>query len=459
LDPPGIDNPRLLFIRDTMVCAIMPKHMSSRLLGIRIKNFKSFADLSLGQVHYGSGESLPRFACFIGPNGSGKSSLLDAFGFVADCLLEGAEAASDKPHRGGFDRLRAQGVEEPISFEIFFEDEDSQRPIVYEIEIDLADGVPVVTKEYLRQRRKGETRGKPYYFLKLDRGRGKAWAGDALGVKDDNKNSAPIELADLNRLGITTLGNLKEHPRIVRLRSYIEQWYLSYFIPDAARHQPPAGPQRWLDAKGANIANVLQYFQRAHGEQFESIKRRIKEGIPGLQDLAIEQSLDKRLLLKFSEAGYSDPFYQQSMSDGTLKMLAYAVLLADPAPRPFIGIEEPENGLYIKLIEHLARQFLDHTRSESAPTQVFVTTHSPYFVDALEPHQVWLMSKNAQGKGTATRVADFDNVVALKNAGVPLGAQWYSEHFGHDPTGSLKHTAPTAAKKAKGRTQKRTEQR
>ncbi|HEX7670401.1 MAG TPA: AAA family ATPase, partial [Polyangiaceae bacterium] len=100
----------------------------SKLLGIRIKNFKSFSDLPLGQVEYGSGAPLPRFACFIGPNGSGKSTLLDAFGFVADCLLEGVEAACDKPLRGGFDRLRTQGAKKPISFEIFFDDEDAARP-------------------------------------------------------------------------------------------------------------------------------------------------------------------------------------------------------------------------------------------------------------------------------------------------------------------------------------------
>jgi predicted ATPase len=77
----------------------------------------------------------------------------------------------------------------------------------------------------------------------------------------------PAELVDSNRLGLTTLGNLAEHPRIVRLRSYVEQWYLSYFVPNAARRQPPAGAQRWLDPEGANIANVLQYYQRTHPDK------------------------------------------------------------------------------------------------------------------------------------------------------------------------------------------------
>jgi predicted ATPase len=403
----------------------------ARLLGIRIKNYKSLADLGLGQVEYGKGDPLPRFACFIGPNGSGKSTLLDAFGFVADCLLEGVEAACDKPHRGGFERLRTQGTKGPISFEIFFDSEDRTYPIVYAIEIDLVDEVPSVTRESLRQRRKGETKGKPYYFLKLERGRGKVWSGEYLEGEDDAK-AERIELDDLSRLGLATLGNLASHPRIVRLRTYIELWYLSYFIPNAARAQPPAGAQPRLDSHGANVANVLQYLQRAHAKQFEAIKERVTKSIPGLKKIQPEVSRDKRLLLKFDEAGYQDPFYQQSMSDGTLKMLAYAVLLNDPAPRPFIGIEEPENGLYVELIEALARQFVGHTTGRKTKTQIFVTTHSPYFVDALGPEQVWIMRK-AKGRTTATRVAELGVVAELKKRGVPLGAQWYANHFAATP--------------------------
>jgi len=398
----------------------------SRLLGVRIKNFKAFEDLAIGQVQYSSGDPLPRFVCFIGPNGSGKSSLLDAFGFIADCLLEGVEAACDKPHRGGFERLRTQGAKGAISFEIFFEDEDPSRPIVYDFDIDLKEGVPIVVSENLRQRRKGQTLGKPYYFLKLKKGHGKAWKGDYVSGQD---TATIIELADQNRLGLTTLGNLTEHPRIVRLREYVEQWYLSYFVPEAARLQPPAGAQRWLDRTGANIANVLQYYERTYKDAFKGIIKRVTDGIPGLKGIEIEVSKDKRLLLKFNESGYKDPFYQQSMSDGTLKMLAYAVLLADPAPRPFIGIEEPENGLYIELIEHLAQQFVTHTSSGNAPTQILVTTHLPYFVDVLDPNQVWIIRKDDFGHSIPKRVADIPFVRELSAQGIPLGAQWYSNHF------------------------------
>jgi predicted ATPase len=420
---------------------MLPAPSMTALLGVRIRNFRAFSDLKLGQVEYASGEPLPRFACFIGPNGSGKSSLLDAFGFIADCLLDGVEAACDKPHRGGFERLRTQGASTPMSFELFFSEGDPVRPIVYEFQIDVdSAGVPRVIAESLKQRRRGETRGRPYHFLKLTKGKGKVWAGDYVEKGGDDSHASTTTLADLNRLGLTTLGNLSEHPRIVKLRSYVEQWYLSYFLPDAARKQPPAGAQRWLDREGTNIANVLQYYQRTHPKEFHRIIQRVTAGIPGIKKIAPEVSADKRLLLKFDEQGYRDPFYQQSMSDGTLKMLAYGVLLEDPEPRPLIGIEEPENGLYIELIERLARSFVDHAARKDAPTQIFVTTHSPYFVDALQPEQVWLMEKR-KGQTVARRVADLPKVKELADAGVPLGAQWYSRHFDPLPAPSVRRRA------------------
>lgn len=417
----------------------------ARLLGIRIQNYKSFEDVKLGQVHYTKGDPLPRFACFIGPNGSGKSTLLDAFGFVADCLLEGVEAACDKPHRGGFDRLRTQGAKAPIAFELFFDNEDDSWPIVYAFAVDLVDRLPVVTREILRQRRLNETLGKPYHFLKLDHGRGKVWAGDYVPARADDPRAIRIALADVNRLGLTTLGNLSEHPRIVKLRTYIEQWYLSYFDPEGARKLPPSGAQPRLDRTGSNVGNVLQHFETRHSKEFARIIQRVTRSIPGLKRITPLRSADNRLLIKFDESGYSDPFYQQSMSDGTLKMLAYAVLLADPQPRPFIGIEEPENGLYVELVEHLARLFVDHTETKKAPTQMFVTTHSPYFVNALQPEQVWSMQKR-DGRAVATRVASIPVVAELTKRGVPLGSQWYSHHF---DTGAANPIATAARGTAK----------
>lgn len=117
------------------------------------------------------------------------------------------------------------------------------------------------------------------------------------------------------------------------------------------------------------------------------------------------------------------------MSDGTLKMFAYLLLLEDPEPFPFIGIEEPENGLYHKLLEQLAGEFRKHAEVSKGKTQILVTTHSPYFVDALSPDQVWLPEKTDRGFTKAIRTADIPTIQELRDEGLPLGSLWYSNHL------------------------------
>jgi predicted ATPase len=399
-----------------------------QLLGIRIRNFKSLRDVTLGQIGYGQGEPLPPLICFIGPNGSGKSSLLDAFGFLSDCLKEGVEAACDKSHRGGFAKLRTQGSDGSIQFDLYYRESPTSRPITYQFEVGEYKNVPVVLSEHLRQRRKGQSYGQPYTFLKLEKGKGVVWAGE----KTENEEGASqqtIMLDNIDRLGITTLGQLSEHPRIVGLRTYIESWYLSYFVPEAARRLPPAGAQKHLDRTGENLGNVVQYLARSHKTRFESILEKIRKRIPGIEKIVTETSQDGRLLLRFNERGYKDPFFQQSMSDGTLKMFSYLLLLEDPEPPAFIGIEEPENGLYHRLVEQIAREFRRYAEQSKGRIQALITTHSPQFVDALSPEQVWLMEKDENGFTQVKRTKDMPMIQALDDEGIPLGSLWYSNHL------------------------------
>jgi len=399
----------------------------ARLLGLRIQNYKALADVTLGRIGYGEGE-LSSLCCFIGPNGSGKSTLLDAFGFMADCLREGIEAACDKPHRGGFASLRNQDATGSIRFDLYYRESPKSRPIEYSFSVAELDGVPVVVEETLRQSLKGKRHGPLYPFLRLEKGQGQVWAGEST-EDEEGATSLDIQLDDVGRLGITTLGQLKDHPRIVDLRTYIENWYLSYFVPEAARSLPPVGAQRHLNRTGENLANVVQYLERSHPERFQKVLDRIARKIPGVRSIKHERSPDGRLLLQFNEQGYKDPFYQQSMSDGTLKMFAYLLLLEDPEPFPLIGIEEPENGLYHKLVESLARELVHHAEQGQDRTQLFITTHSPYFVDALSPAQVWLMEKDENGKTQVRRTADIPIVKAMIEEDIPLGSLWYSNHF------------------------------
>ena len=421
----------------------------AKIEGFRVKNFKTLKDITLGQLwNQRQNHALTPMTAVIGKNGVGKSALFDAFGFLADALKFGVEEACDARERGGFERIRSQASEGPIEFEIYYREHGNARPITYEVAIDADEsGRPYVTKERLRQRRPGQKRGWPYSFLILNDGEGTVWKGNETGrqideareqldineflqlLLEESKETDVIELEDKRKLGIATLGSLKQHPRISSFRKFIEGWHLSYFTPDAARGLPLAGPQKHLNIHGDNLGNVVQYMEREHTGRFRTVLNGIAEKIPGIDKIDTERTNDGRLLLRFNDKGFQDPFYAQQMSDGTLKVFAYLLLLEDPAPPPFLCIEEPENGLYHKLLETLAGEFRIHASGSKGGSQVFVTTHQPYFVDALNPEEVWVLEKGNDGFSTIRRASSDPIVQNMVKEGLPLGGLWYSDYL------------------------------
>ncbi len=287
------------------------------------------------------------------------------------------------------------------------------------------------------------------FFLSLTAGLGTVWKGNQTGKQIDEtsegfdisewiqsigkekefKDAELIELEDQRKLGIATLGALKQYPRISAFRRFIEGWYLSYFTPDAARSLPLAGPQSRLNIHGDNLGNVVQFMEREHPRRFQAMLKKIAEKIPGIHKIDTERTNDGRLLLRFNDKGFQEPFYAQQVSDGTLKVFAYLLLLEDPTPPPFLCIEEPENGLYHKLLETLANEFREHASGRRGNSQVFVTTHQPYFVNALEPQEVWILEKGEDGFSTIRRASDDPIVNNMVEEGLPLGGLWFSDYL------------------------------
>ena len=424
--------------------------------GIRIVNYRVLQNITLGRLAGMPDEAaLTPMTAVIGKNGVGKSSLFDAFGFLADCLKLGVEEACDERGRGGFGRIHSQGNDRPITFVICYRGESETQLINYFLSIDEDEsGRPFVAIELLYQQPSEQSSGWPRAFLMLSSGSGAAWKGNTQGQQlDESVNDGVdfnrlvdrfakrewatvesddveyVQLQDNRRLGIATLGALAQHPRIAAFREFLEGWYLSYFTPDAARGLPMAGPQRRLSIHGDNLGNVVQYMHREHPDEFDSILRKIAGRVPGIDKIDTLRSEDGRLLLRFNDRGFVDPFYAQQMSDGTLKLFAYLLLMEDPNPPPFICIEEPENGLYHKLLEILAAEFRAHATGKPDAPQIFVTTHQPYFVDALTSEEVWVLEKQDDGFATIHRASDDPIVKAMADEGLPLGGLWYGDYL------------------------------
>ena len=410
--------------------------------GVQIQNFRALRDVTLGKTLYEREQgALPKLITVIGVNGSGKSSLLDALGFLGDCLAEGVESACDKPHRGGFERLRTKGILVPIKFEVRYKETPAARPISYSLHINSdSQGRAQVVYERLRQRRKGQKYGQPYSFLELTNGQGYAWSGregfepgtgsgEGTSLDPEGTERVPIRMKDRQVLGIATLGTLANHDRVVAFRDFLTGWYLSYFVPELARSPAQAGADPHLDRSGENLSRYLQFVQRANPDGFNQMLLRIAKKIPGIIKIEPKIESDRRLVLEFSAEGFSSPFYQQDMSDGTLKMLAYLLLMEDPNPAPLVGIEEPENGLHHQLLATLAQEFKEYA-SETRGPQVLITTHAPNFVDALTPDEVWILDKGAEGFSNLIRASNIPGVRELFGEGLPMGSLWFSNHFG-----------------------------
>ncbi len=418
--------------------------------GFRVRNYRTLKDVALGRFwNQQKTAPLTPLTAVIGKNGVGKSTLFDSFGFLADCLKNGVEEACDSRNRGGFDKIRSQGSTDPIKFEIYYKEDGNARPITYLLSIDQDKaGRPYVLAEALWQYSQGQKSVKILSFLFFNEGRGLVWKGDEAkgdmnsqdlihAINDlevraeliESEKLEFVELEDHRRLGIATFGYLKQHPRISALRRFIEGWYVSYFTPDASRSLPLAGPQKHLNIHGDNLGNVVQFMEREHPKRFQSILNNIANKIPGIHNIDTEKTSDGRLLLRFNDKGFNDPFYAQHMSDGTLKVFAYLLLLEDPSPPPFLCIEEPENGLYHKLLENLAEGFRAHATGRKGSSQIFITTHQPYFVNALNPNEVWILEKGSDGFSSIRRASDNELVRNMVAEGLPLGGLWYSEYL------------------------------
>lgn len=420
----------------------------AKIEGFRIRNFKALKDVSLGRLWKHKESPLTPLTVVIGKNGVGKSTLFDAFGFLSDCLRFGVEDACRARGPKGFRDILSNGAKGPIEFEVYYRENGKARPIIYELSIDLdKSGRPFVPRERLSEVVRIKKIGSwKYSFLLLKNGKGKVWSGRMRGSLADTEDDGPnaptesaslcrskkesgesesVELDDTRKLGIATLGSFKRHPRISAFRRFVEGWHLSYFTLDAARSRPNAGHNEHLNVRGDNLANVLQFMESEHPKRFRSIVRKVAKKIPGIRKISTKETIDGKLLIRFDDKGFRQPFYAQHVSDGTLKLLSYLVLLEDPNPPPFLCVEEPENGLYHKLLESLAMEFQEH----AADTQIFVTTHQPYFVDGFNPNEVWILEKGDSGFSTIHRASDNPTVTSLVEQELPLGGLWYSDYL------------------------------
>lgn len=389
-----------------------------RVESLRVQNYRALRDVTILNI--------PAFAVFVGPNGSGKSTLFDVFGFLKDALDGNVRTAITK--RGGYREVVSRGQEKSdIAVELQFRVEivNVERLVTYRIEIGLDDSNrPIVKREWLRYKR--GPYGRPFRFLDFERGTGRA----VINEEDFSKTEEQLEREEQRLdapdiLAIKGLGQFQRFKAANALRQLIEGWYVANFQISHARGAKDSGYAEHLSATGDNLPLVAQYIYENHPQIFDQIREKMRERVPGVQNVEAEPTQDGRLVLRFHDGAFTDPFVDRFVSDGTVKMFAYLVLLHDPSPHPLVCIEEPENQLYPQLLNELAEEFRLYA---SAGGQAFVSTHSPEFLNAVRLEEIYWLQKSS-GYTEIRRAADSELLQDLVAQGDLPGQLWLQRMF------------------------------
>ncbi len=387
---------------------------------ISLENFKAFKKTAM--------KDLPKMAVLLGANGSGKSTFFDIFGFLSDALKDNVTIALNK--RGGFQEVLSRGADpkkDTIKFEIKFRnnsDEKEKSPVItYSLEIGFERGKVYIERELLRYRR-GQRTGKPWHFLDFKRGAGEAITNeDEYGNEGVEEKRISQKVTSPDILAIKGLGQFEEFKAISSFRKLLEKWYVSNFKVESSRNIGDTGLSSHLSVTGDNLAQVTKYMYDYHRDVFDEVLQKLPLRIPGISQVEAKETEDGRIILRFQDENFKDPFVSRYVSDGTIKMFAYMILLHEPEPHPLLCIEEPENFLHPDLLLQLCEEIREYSDRGG---QVFVSTHSPDFVNGLSVEELFFIEKK-QGYSIIKAASDDVTVKALSKEN-ELGWLWRS-HF------------------------------
>jgi predicted ATPase len=402
---------------------------------LKVDGFKNLVDVD---VRFGP------FTCVAGANGVGKSNLLDAIGFLSKLaekpLVDAALSVRDEAGRTGDVRNLFHRVGDKYSDEMTFEAEmivprdgsdDLGQPAKSTItflryllkiryradEMTRAVGGLEIVKEELSHIKIGEPKRHLLFPHSLQ------WRRSALvgrrttafiSTEEAPKGNKIIKIhqdggssgrarslaaANLPRTALSAT-NAAETPTATLARREMQSWRLLQLEPSALRAPDPFSAPAKLGADGSHLAATLYRMGRSNGGGSEGrtgdpqtnplysrLANRLAELIDDVRNVSVARD-EKRELLTLNVTGRDGTVYPaRSLSDGTLRFLALAVLELDPEAQGLLCLEEPENGIHPKripailnLLQDIAVEVDEPIGPDNPLRQVIVNTHSPAVV-------------------------------------------------------------------------------
>lgn len=330
--------------------------MSIELITARIKNFKSLGDIEL---------NFRDLTIIVGANSSGKSNCLEALYFLAFILVKGKLPPTEAMPRFVRDN------QEKIYFTIVLEDDNNHAE--YQVSLGLNDENIAIASEHLL------VNGKK--VIDIINGKGEVYDEDG---KNPQKYESDTEISE--ELALKSAGKFGNKPFTKKLANYIREWEFYNIDPEEMKKysliieaiklkQEGTDDIPSLDTKARKSEEILNYWATNDVEKFQQVSQELKEC------LKIELIHSKNVKV-LEEDGSKMPL--SSMSDGTLRIIAYSILLYQSEIPPLISIEEPERNLHPAILKDVASII----KRLSLRTQVIFTTHSSQLLDCFETEEV-----------------------------------------------------------------------
>ena len=397
---------------------------------LKIRGFKNLVDI---EVRFGP------FTCIAGANGVGKSNLLDAIRFLSDTadrsLLEAAlRVRDDESPRGDVESIfhrYADYESEEMSFEadmiipeVGVDDlgqsaKATSTYVSYKLalrrrnqSVSAVTSMPIqITSEELTHIRSTDltkawgfrtstawrksairgTRTTPYISTERDTGN--------ILFHQDGGAGRPRRLAS-HTLPRTVLSsaNGSENPTATLVRQELRSWRLLHLEPTALRKPDPFTASTSISSDGAHLPATLYDLSHtvdtsrsngtsSSGRIYSSAANRLAELLDDVRQIRVDKD-EKRNLFTLYVAGKDGSFHPaRSLSDGTLRFLALAVIEMDSKARGVICMEEPENGIHparipaiLALLQDIAVDTQLPIGDDNPLRQVVINTHSPSVV-------------------------------------------------------------------------------
>lgn len=370
-----------------------------------VRGFKSLQHIDI---------EMPPLSVFLGPNAAGKSNLLDAIqvfsrigshrtlGEAMNGNLRGFPIEAFSFPAGGFPAL----LSSPSARFEFDADltTGQKRRYRYGISVEIncrsgalsagaehlvplsADGAPkrspvIETEEdsiLVRQRGAGRPRKEPI--------------GRPFTALSDPRFTTPA------------------HEHIERVRDELVGWRTYYLDPRAAmRTAWPPMDVLDIGVYGQHLAPYLFRLRHEFPKHYEAARRTVRTLVPGIDELEVSLNETRgQLELWVHQDGIA--YSSRVVSEGTLRVLALAILAVDPWAGSLVAFEEPESGVHPRRVELIADML--HSLTVEQRRQVVVATHSPLFCDAVlrkaqnGTGDIGLFAVGRHGKSTRIRRID-----------------------------------------------------